>query len=97
MTASVVTELTETFRSFNGDAASLRSAQALLVRRLLAAARTSATHGSIPSTANILGWITTALGIAASTTLGSAGTPDADGLRRVPRGYNVIDSALTRC
>jgi len=92
----MLTELTDTIRSFNEDEASQRRAQTLLVRRLLTAARISATHGSIPSTANIIGWMTTALGIAASTTLGSAGSPDAGGLRHVPRGYTVIDSALTR-
>ncbi|MCW2514490.1 MAG: hypothetical protein JWR11_3532 [Mycobacterium sp.] len=92
MTAFMVSDLTDAIRHLGADAASQRDAQLLLARRLIAAGR-----GSIPSTANVLGWMTTAFGIAAATVLDAGAIQSAGVPRHVPHGFTVVDRSITRC
>ncbi|MET0474549.1 MAG: hypothetical protein ABW001_07915 [Mycobacterium sp.] len=56
------------------------------------AARPRAGRGSLPSTVNILGAITTALGTVLSSVLEPRATPS-----RSPHGFTIVDRSLTRC
>jgi hypothetical protein len=48
-------------------------------------------------TADILEWMTSALVVVMSTTFGSGRIRSPEGPRTVPRGFGIVDSALTRC
>jgi hypothetical protein len=93
----VVTDLSGAIRNLGVDAAAGRDAQIVLARRLIEAVRTTAVHGSVPSTVDVFGWMTAAFGIAASAVLESAAIPSTSAPHHLPRGFTILDRSLTRC
>jgi hypothetical protein len=77
-------DLTGTVRGLGGSVA----AQAALARRAVGG------YGSLPSTANLLGWVLHSFETALSTVLdsGEAGRPDP-----AAHGFTIVDRTLTRC